>query len=163
MCSANASLTGVSLNLQTCIHEISDMQCGPLCLILKAFPCEKYGRKEKLMVGFNGSLSLRVGQLIMKWCHCLLTWWKMCKWMRPDHKKISLSTHTLFPLLTHTQVHSVNNKVAVTQILTRCCYLKWRCYRVLRPHPFFSVSNVPAEKARRLSSIAFMSLPLPSL
>lgn len=35
------------------------MQSGPLCLILKAFPCEKYGGKVKLMVGFNGSLSVR--------------------------------------------------------------------------------------------------------
>lgn len=113
--------------------HIWDKQHAKWAFIINAFPCEKCGWKVKLMVGFNGSLSLWVGQLIMKWCHCLLTWWKMCKWMRPDHREISLSTHTLFPLLTYIQVHLFNNKVFVTQILTRCCYLKWRCYTI--PHP----------------------------
>lgn len=113
--------------------------------------------------------SRRVGQLNMKWCHCLHTpstedlQYAPCA--RPDHaEKKTPSPSTVNPhapsvscSATYMQVHLLNNKATAVQISDKIVLLS----KMDAPQNF--CSKCTNTKACGLSSIAFMSLPLPSL
>lgn len=125
------------------------------------------------MVGLNSVLSPGVGQLNIKWCHCLQTTsWKVYIM----HYALDVITHTKHPpthilllsltvSLSHTHKHTPH-KHAGTFIEQQS-----HCFADLDKIVLLSKMETPQNfsskctntKACGLSSIAFMSLPLPSL